>query len=126
MFYAKRTSRGLYSVKDKLPEEKSRNVVYAVKCATCSEEYIGETERALGVRKKEYCDAIRLGRTEKSRIAEHVHYTLHEIDWERLGIIDRASRKRERKMRETLHVGKRKPSMNRETRELRGVRFGTR
>ena len=32
VFYAKRTLRGLYRVKDKLPEEKSRNVVYAVMC----------------------------------------------------------------------------------------------
>ena len=44
VFYAKRTLRVLYSVKDKLPEEKSWNVVYTVKCTTCSEEYIGETE----------------------------------------------------------------------------------
>ena len=110
----KRRSRGLNSVKDKLLEEKSRNVVCAVKCATCSEEYIGETERALGVRKKEHCDAIRLGRTEKSAIAEHVHNTLHEIDWESLRILDRASWKRDRKIREALHIGKRKPSMNRD------------
>ena len=67
-------------------------------CATCSEEYIEETERALAVRKKEYCDVIRLGRTEKLAIAEHVHNTLHEIDWESLRIIDRASWKRERRM----------------------------
>ena len=97
MSYAKQTSRRLYSMKDILPEENSRNVVYAVKCATCSEEYIAETERALGVRKKEHCYAIRLGRTEKSAIAEHVHNTLHEIDWESLRIIDRASWKRERR-----------------------------
>ena len=67
------------------------------------------------MRKKEHCYAIRLGRTEKSAIAEHVHNTLHEIDWESLSIIDRASWERERKMREALHIGKMKPSMNRDT-----------
>ena len=74
-----------------------RNVVYSVKCGTCGVEYIGETQRALGVRKKEHYDAIRLGRTEKSAIAEHVQSTLegHEMDWESLSIIDGVLRNRE-------------------------------
>ena len=94
-----------------------RNVVYSVKCGTCGGEYIGETQRALEVRKKEHCDAIRLGRTEKSAIAEHVHSTLegHDMDWESLCIIDGASWNRERKIREALHIGKRKPSVNRDS-----------
>ena len=74
---------------------------------------------------QENCDAIRLGRTEKSAIAEHVHTTLQEVDRESLRIVDRASWKRERKIEEALHIGKRKPSMNRKT-GLRGVRYGTR
>ena len=59
-----------------------RNVVYLVKCGACGGEDIDETQRALGVRKKEHCVSIRLGRTEKSAIAEHVHSTLegHEMD----------------------------------------------
>ena len=36
VFYAKQTLRGLYSAKDKLPKEKMRNVVYSVRCGTCS------------------------------------------------------------------------------------------
>ena len=44
---------------------------------------------------QENCDAIRLGRTEKSAIAEHVHNTLQEVDRESLRIVDRASWKRE-------------------------------
>ena len=63
---------------------------------------------------QENCD-IRLGRIEKSAIAEHVHNTLHEIDLESLRLIDRASWKRRRKISEVLHIGKRKPSMNRDT-----------
>ena len=60
-------------------------------------EYVGETQRAVGVRKKEYCDAIRLGRTEKLVIAEHVHSTVegHDMDWESLSIIDGVLRNRE-------------------------------
>ena len=94
-----------------------RNVVYSVKCGTCGVEYIGETQRALGVRMKEHYDAIRLGRTEKSAIAEHMHSIRegHENDRESLCIIDGTSWNREQKIREALHIGKRKPSVNRDT-----------
>ena len=53
----------------------------------------------------------------KSAIAEHVHSTLegHEMDWESLCIIDKALWNRERKIREALHIGKRKPSEKRDT-----------
>ena len=90
--------------------------MYSVKCGTCDNEYMGETQRALGVRKKENCDAIRLERVERSAVAEHVHAGLepHEIDWQNLKLIDRASWKRERKVREALHIGIRKPGMNRD------------
>ena len=99
-----------------MPKEKLRNVVYSVKCGTCDNEYVGETQRALGVRKKEHCDAIRLGRVERSAVAEHVpaRFEPHEIDWQSLKVIDRASWKRERKIREALHIGMRKPGMNRD------------
>ena len=60
-------------MKDCMPKEKLRNMVYSVKCGTCDNEYAGETKRALGVRKKEHCDAIRLARVERSAVVEHVH-----------------------------------------------------
>ena len=102
VFYSSKTLRGLYNVKDCMPKEKLRNVVYSMKCGTCDNEYVGETQRALGVRKKEHCDAIRLGRVERSAVAEHVHAALepHEIDWQSSKVIDKASWKRERKIRD--------------------------
>ena len=71
--------------------------MYSVKRKTCSGEYGGETLRALRVRKKEHCDAIRLGQSSKSAIAEHVHEQSmpHEIDWPGMKAIDSARRKRE-------------------------------
>ena len=49
--------------------------------------------------------------------AEHVHCTLegHDMDWESLCIIDGASCNREGKIREALHIGKSKPSVNRDS-----------
>ena len=88
--------------------------MYSVKCKTCSGEYVGETLRALRVRKKEHCDVIRLGQSSKSAIAEHVHEQSmpHEIDWQCTKAIGRARWKRKRKNREAFHIQKRKPQFN--------------
>ena len=53
---------------------------------------------------------------EKSAAAEHVLAALepHEIDWQSLKVIDRASWKTERKIREAFHIGMRKPGINRD------------
>ena len=85
-------------------------------CKTCSGEYVGETLRALRVRKKEHCDAIRLGQSSKSAIAEQVHEQSmpHKIDLQGMKAKDRASLKRERKIREAFHIQKRKPQLNRD------------
>ena len=87
-----------------------------MKCETCDAEYVGETQRALGVRAKEHRDAIRLVYDSKSAIAEHVHTQdlLHEMDWERLKIIDYACRRSERKVREAFHIHRRNPTINRD------------
>ena len=52
----------------------------------------------LRVRKKENCDAITLGQSSKSAVAEHVNEQSmpHEIDWQGMKAIDRARWKRPR------------------------------
>ena len=44
----------------------------------------------------------------------HARLEPHEIDWQSFKVIVRASWKRERKIREALHIGMRKPGMNRD------------
>ena len=85
-----------------------------MKYNTCSEEYVGETLRAVSIRCEEHSDAIRLGHGSKSAIAEHVHNQslLHEMDRSSLCVIDQASKKKERKIREAFHIYKRKPRLN--------------
>ena len=72
--------------------------------------------RALRVRKKEHCHAIRLEQSSNSAIAEHVHEQSmpHEIDWQGMKAINHACWKRERKIREAFHIQKRKPQLNRD------------
>ena len=115
VFYTPNTLQSLYCAKDPLPKESTTHAVYSVKCKTCKGEYVGETKRALGVRKKEHSDAIRLGHCSKSAIAEHVHdHFPHEVDWSTLRVIDRACRQSERKVREAFHIYKRQPKLNRD------------
>ena len=78
--------------------------------------YVGETLRALHVRKKEHCEAIRLGQSSKSAIAEHVHEQSmpHEIDQQGMKAIDHARWKRKRKVREAFHIQKHKSRLNRD------------
>ena len=114
-FFAPSTTRPLYSVRDKLPHYLMTNTIYSIKCKTCDNEYVGEALRALQVRAKEHRDAIRLGNTEKSAIAQHVHQQEepHEIDWSTMSVIDKAQSWRERKLREAFKI-QRKPKMNRD------------
>ena len=95
-------------MKDSLPPGYSTNVVYAIKCKTCDQEYVGETKRAVKVRCQEHKVAIRLGQTTKSAVAEHVHTSAesHEIDWENINIVDRAKNTRERRIGEAFHIAK--------------------
>ena len=74
--------RFLYSNKDRLQPSIATHNVCSVKCK-CDEEYIGETKRAAETRMKEHKDAIRLGHTEKSAIAQHVHEQAEpqDINW---------------------------------------------
>ena len=115
-FFTPNTLCSLYTSKDRLPTDSITSGVYSVKCKTCSGEYVGETLRALRVRKKEHCDAIRLGQSFKSAIAEHVHEQSmpQEIDWQGMKAIDCARWKREREIREAFHIQKRKSQLNRD------------
>ena len=76
-----------------------------MKCNSCGDEYVGETLRALNVRAKEYQDAVPLGKTDKSAIAQHVHdqEQPHEINCETLSVLDSAQALRERKLREAFY-----------------------
>ena len=113
--------RSVYSAKDKLPVDTETHSVYSIKCETCSDEYIGETKRALQVRRKEHQAATRLGQCEKSAIAEHAHNqtAAHDIDWKSIKIIDKGYITSERKVREAIHKQTKKPAMNKDA----GVEF---
>ena len=71
----------LMQLKNQIPEEKRRSVVYQVPCKDCSKTYIGETKRTLKVRLSEHKQAVKRY-DPKNGIAVHAHESHHSIDWD--------------------------------------------
>ena len=90
--------------------------VYSIACETCDGENVGKTLTAVGVQQKEHQDAVRLGDSVKSAIAEHVHESVqpYVIDWGSMKVLDKAASQTERRIREAVHMHKRQPAMNRD------------
>ena len=94
--------------KDKTTKEKKCGVVYDMPCNQCNATYVGETERSLGTRFKEHL------KHENSAVFEHLQATGHSVSFEDVRIIDSEARFNARKIREALHIYKRKPTLNRD------------
>ena len=101
-------------IKDRPEKGEIPGVVYAVGCKECSKVYIGETKRTANQRMKEHNADMRMGRVEKSAIAEHVHATGHEVHWE-ARVIEKEQHGGRRKVKEAIHIHrmqKRRGSVN--------------
>ena len=83
VFSADSMLESLYCNKDPLSKDMQKNVINAIKCGTCNEEYIGETKRSLATRTKEHQDATCLDQWSKSAVAEHAQkYDIpHNNEW---------------------------------------------
>ena len=71
----------LVQVKERIPPENQREVVYEVPCKDCELKYIGEVKRSLKTRMTEHKYAVCRG-DERNGITVHVHQLQHSIDWE--------------------------------------------
>ena len=91
--------------KDGIAPQEVPDVVYAIGCQTCPKVYIGETNRTAKQRVRENKCHTRMGHTELSAVAEHVHQTGHQIYWEPR-VIARESRNMERKVTEAIAINK--------------------
>ena len=90
----------LTKVKDSIPKS---SIVYSISC-TCGKLYIGEQTRRLEKRVKEHQDACKRVDEKVSAIAEHAWQQHHPIKWEEVRVVDRASKNRELKIKEALHI----------------------
>ena len=85
------------------PQHVDKGVVYQIPCTQCNEVYIGETGRPLKTRISEHKRAVGMGDV---RNANAVHWmgTGHSMDWGAAAVVDRASRWRERKVKESVYI----------------------
>ncbi|KAJ8959364.1 hypothetical protein NQ318_022050 [Aromia moschata] len=101
------------SNKDTVPRLLTK-CVYELKC-TCGKSYIGQTGRSIQCRIKEHQRHTRLGNTDKSTIAEHVHPNEnHKIDYGNIRVLDKTTRYYPRIIRESLEIMKNNNNFNRE------------
>ncbi|KAJ8951756.1 hypothetical protein NQ318_012607 [Aromia moschata] len=109
----KKIQQVLPSNKDPVPRLLTKDV-YELK-STCGKSYIGQTERSIQCRSKEHQRHTRLGNTDKSAIAEHVHTNEnHKIDYETIRVLDKTTRYYPRIIRESLEIIKNNNNFNRE------------
>ena len=74
-------------VKNQVPEEKKKAVVYQVPCKDCHQLYMGETEWTLKVRLAEHRRAVQKSDVNNG-IAMHVANTSHNIDWANARVVN--------------------------------------
>ena len=108
-FQTPRTIGNLFPFKDKikLNVEKSM-LVYRISCKQCDADYIGKTKRILFHRVKEH---------QAKGSACYIHASTnpgHEMNYESIEVIDQASNDLKLRIKELLHILKRKPSLNKQ------------
>ena len=95
--------QSLVHVKNSIPDEKKKGVVYEVPCMDCELVYIGETGRTMQKRVTEHKTALR--KYDKNNgIAVHAWRVDHRIDWEAARVTARAPRYWKRRVVEALQI----------------------
>ena len=98
--------------KDRVPQHKQSNVVYAVKCLEdCQELYIGETKQPLAKWMAQHRRATSSG--QDSAVYTHLQASGHSFKDEDVKILDREERWFERGVKEAIFVKRERPSLNR-------------
>ena len=100
----------MFPFKDRTKDiEKQSLVVYKINCKTCQTEYIGKTERILTHRMSEHAKST------KSACYQHIVDNIgHQMDYDNIKVIDRASSDFKLRMKELLHILKTKPELNKQ------------
>ena len=111
MFTCSKTIGNLFKFKDKTPDHLNSLVVYRIKCKDCGDFYVGKTSRCICRRVFEHRKGTGSGEY-KSSLFKHAQNTGHEIDYENIEIIDRASSDHKLLLKEMLHINKLKPQLN--------------
>ena len=101
----------LMNVKNRIPEERKREVVYEVPCKECHLSYIGETKRNLRVRIGEHKQAVKRG-DPRNGIAVYAHQSQHAINWDGAKVKRSVSGYWKRRTTEAIHIRLSEGTMN--------------
>ena len=103
-FKPSRTIRNsLACIKNRIPPEKRKGVVYKIPCQDCDQVYVGEMGRTLKRRIAEHKFAVRK-KDEDNGIAVHVSKSKHKIDWENADITGSEPWYWRRRVKEALRI----------------------
>ncbi|XP_050528175.1 uncharacterized protein LOC126898277 [Daktulosphaira vitifoliae] len=102
----------LRNPKDKLPEMQTPGV-YEIPCS-CGKSYIGQTGRAIATRIKEHEKDVEYQRTEKSAVAEHAKNKGHDIQFDKVKILNKEPHFGKRMYKEAIEIEKCPENFNRE------------
>ena len=90
-------------VKDQDPLQRKSNVTCQVPCS-CGYVYIGQKKRAHKTRMKEHKVATRRGDMEKSAIAKCAWNHHHQVDWDKIKVLDKVANIITLLIKEALHI----------------------
>jgi len=100
----------MYSnLKDKIPKEKKKDVVYEVQCKGCNKIYIGQTGQYVEKRMKEHSyDCKNTTKEGKTALADHSKGQKHNFDLEDPTIFHTETDRRRREKWENICITKKK------------------
>ena len=93
-------------MKDPTPVLQSSGVVYCIPCRTCSDVYIGQTDRLLKTRIDEHKAAVKHAKSDISAVAEHVWLREHQVDFQSVSILAHEQNLHQRLSLEGWHIRK--------------------
>ena len=102
--------KNYFSYKDPIPDNLKSFLVYKFTCASCSSSYIGKTCRHFKTRIE-----VHIKKNNKSHIFKHLHSTttwFHSYNSLCFKIIGKTNSKFNLKIKEALHINRRKPNLN--------------
>src|SRR5690606_37877799 len=104
----------LCRAKDPTPELNRSVVLYKIPCGECNMVYIGETRRTFGVCLKEHQADLRLGKADKSAVAQHAMERQHSPSWDNAKVLLAKQHYFKRKWREAIKIIRTPDNMNRD------------
>ena len=101
----------LMKVKNPVPAEKKKGVVYEIPCQDCAQVYVGETGRTLKKRISEHKQAVKRF-DDKNGIAVHHFKHNHRIAWDEATVSPLETSYWRRRVQEAINIRTKKETMN--------------